>query len=135
MPRPTPRCRCDTGRKRSRCCGPILAGRLAKTPLELMRSRYTAYALGDVDHIIETTARDGPHWREDEDAWQDAIERSMEGAVFQKLTILDAPEPVGDEGKVSFEVRVKVGGVSDVTGEHSRFVLRDGVWLYWGAQS
>ncbi|WP_454119167.1 YchJ family protein [Microbacterium lacticum] len=36
------------------CCGPILGGRPADTAEELMRSRYTAFALGDAVHLRAT---------------------------------------------------------------------------------
>ena len=37
------------------CCGPALAGAVWPTTAEaLMRSRYTAFAVGDVDHLWRT---------------------------------------------------------------------------------
>src|SRR5689334_16930629 len=37
------------------CCGPLLRGeRQAQSPEQLMRSRYSAYALGDTDHVWRT---------------------------------------------------------------------------------
>ena len=37
------------------CCGPVVSGeRQAATAEALMRSRYTAYVLGDGDHLFRT---------------------------------------------------------------------------------
>ena len=51
------RCPCGSGKPFSFCCEPALAGRKpAATAEALMRSRYTAFALGAVDYLINTTA-------------------------------------------------------------------------------
>ena len=43
------------GARLTACCGPVVSGeRLAQTAEALMRSRYTAYALGDGDHLFRT---------------------------------------------------------------------------------
>lgn len=48
-------CPCGTGTAYDACCGPLHRGaRLAATPEELMRSRYSAYALGEADHVFRT---------------------------------------------------------------------------------
>ena len=49
------RCPCGSGRALADCCRPVVAGeRLAATAEELMRSRYTAFAIGDADHLFRT---------------------------------------------------------------------------------
>lgn len=48
-------CPCGTGRPFLACCGPLLdRTRQAGTAEELMRSRYTAFAVGDVHHLART---------------------------------------------------------------------------------
>ncbi|KQT94852.1 zinc chelation protein SecC [Marmoricola sp. Leaf446] len=48
-------CPCGSGTTYAACCGPLhRAERQAATPEELMRSRYAAYALGEVDHVWRT---------------------------------------------------------------------------------
>ena len=51
-------CPCGTGASYDACCGPLHAqARLAETPLELMRSRYSAFAVGGrvgLDHLFRT---------------------------------------------------------------------------------
>lgn len=48
-------CPCGTGEAYDACCGPLLANLAqARTPEQLMRSRYTANARGDADHLFRT---------------------------------------------------------------------------------
>ena len=50
-------CPCGSGASLAACCGPVIAGGPARTAEALMRSRYTAYALRDLDHIERTLAQ------------------------------------------------------------------------------
>ena len=63
------RCRCHSRRAYKRCCEPLHQGRPAATPEALMRSRYTAYAMGLVDYVMDTTAAGSPHRVSDRAAW------------------------------------------------------------------
>src|SRR3546814_19877626 len=49
-------CPCGSGASLAVCCGPVIAGNPAPTAEALMRSRSTAYALRDLDHIERTQA-------------------------------------------------------------------------------
>jgi SEC-C motif-containing protein len=52
----TEKCYCKSGQNFTQCCQPILrVDKIPKTALELMRSRYTAYCLGDVNYLQATT--------------------------------------------------------------------------------
>ena len=45
-----------SGKTYAECCEPVIKGtRKAATPEELMRSRYSAYAKAEIDHIIDST--------------------------------------------------------------------------------
>ncbi|MFT4299496.1 MAG: YchJ family metal-binding protein [Aeromicrobium sp.] len=49
------RCPCTSGLPFGACCGPVLAEHPAATSAEaLMRSRFTAFALGDAAHLLRT---------------------------------------------------------------------------------
>lgn len=53
---PTTACPCGLG-DYAQCCGPLHQGlHSAATAQQLMRSRYSAFALGEVDYIVSTTA-------------------------------------------------------------------------------
>lgn len=59
-------CSCGSGMNYSDCCEPFhLGNSYPKSALELMRSRYTAYVLTNVNYIIETTS---PKYRKYYDA-------------------------------------------------------------------
>ena len=48
-------CRCGSGQLLSECCGLLHAGRHAQSAEQLMRSRYSAYVLGNIDYVVNTT--------------------------------------------------------------------------------
>lgn len=114
-------CPCGSGRGFGQCCGPILAGRDADTAEQLMRSRYTAFALGDVAHLARTWH---PATRpEDLDPGR--------GTQWLALAIVRAAGgPSDDEGVVEFRARWRAGGETGQLHEVSRFRRRRGRWVY-----
>ena len=100
------------------CCGPLLAGeRQAGTAEELMRSRYSAFVVGDGDYL----------WR----TWHPATRPesvTAHGVEWTGLTVLDVVDgAVGDqEGVVEFEAAHRDGALR----ERSRFARRGGRWMY-----
>ena len=49
-------CPCASGKTYGECCGPIISGeRAAATASELMRARYSAYAVGDVKFLYNSS--------------------------------------------------------------------------------
>ena len=48
-------CPCGSGKKYKKCCQIYHKGKIAKSALELMKSRYSAFAVGDIDYIIKTS--------------------------------------------------------------------------------
>lgn len=127
---PEPRCRCHSRRKARRCCEPFHRGTPAPTPAALMRSRFSAYALGLVDYVIATTDPDGPQWMADEAAWRSQIAAFGRGTRFRGLVIEDAPPPTADEGFVTFRAVLERDGVDVSFTERSRFTHRNGRWHY-----
>jgi SEC-C motif-containing protein len=95
-----------------------------------MRSRYAAYAKGLVDYVIATTEPGSPAADPDPAAFRRGIESFCHRTRFVGLDVLDAPEPVGDEGFVTFRAHLEQGGRPHTLEERSRFVRRDGVWRY-----
>lgn len=95
-----------------------------------MRSRYAAYAKGDVEHVMRTTHPDSPHHQADRSAWAAEIAAFTRSVRFAGLTLLDTPEPDGDEAFVSFRATLLRDGQDVGFAERSRFVRVDGAWRY-----
>jgi SEC-C motif-containing protein len=117
-----PHCPCGNKRPFDDCCGPIIAGeREADTAEALMRSRYTAYTLRDLDYLLES--------------WHPASRPATLGAADAKwigLDIRDCREGGRNDatGVVEFVARFKIGGRAHRLHEISRFARVDGRWFY-----
>lgn len=96
-----------------------------------MRSRYSAYAVGNVGHLMRTTHPEGPHHQADARAWGDSLRRYCEAVEFTGLEVHSAGA-AGSEGRVAFTARYVHAGVAGQIDEHSRFLLVEERWLYWG---
>ncbi|BBD09151.1 SEC-C motif domain-containing protein [Desulfovibrio ferrophilus] len=49
-------CPCGSGKEYTACCEPIINGTPAPTAEALMRSRYSAYVVGNIDYIQTSLA-------------------------------------------------------------------------------
>ncbi|MDP1897966.1 MAG: YchJ family metal-binding protein [Sulfurimicrobium sp.] len=121
-------CPCGSGRELTDCCGPIVDGAPAPTPEALMRSRYSAFVLGKLDHIDRTHA---PEIRADFNRAE--AERTVAEVEWLGLDIRQASED-GDSGSVEFGIRFRRDGQDLVQHEVSSFRRVDGEWLYEGGQ-
>ena len=117
-------CPCGSGREHDDCCGPIIAGTPAATPEALMRSRYTAYVRGELDHLERTNA---PEIRADFNRAE--AERNVAEVEWLGLDVRRA-EAAEDTGTVEFAIRFRRDGQELVHRERSRFRRDDGVWYY-----
>ena len=116
-------CPCGSGAAYGSCCGPLHRGETqARTAEALMRSRYSAYAVGDLDHVFRTWH---PRTRPDDLA-------PTPGLTWTGLEILDtqAGEEHDDEGVVEFRASFTTPAGQDALHERSRFVRRAGRWVY-----
>lgn len=123
VPLPRMTCPCGTGTAYDACCGRLHRGAAqAATAEELMRSRYAAYAVGDLDHVFRTWH---PRTRPDDLALDP-------GLTWTGLEIVDvvAGGPDDDEGVVEFRARFSTGGTESGLHERSRFQRRGGRWIY-----
>ena len=98
----------------------------AATAEQLMRSRYSAFAVGDAVYLARTWH---PSTRPD-DVGVDPQVR------WVRLDVLDVDRGgfLDDEGVVEFEARYRLGVERGVLHERSRFVRLDGRWAYVDAQ-
>lgn len=121
-------CPCGSGRELEDCCGPIVAGAPAPTPEALMRSRYTAFVQGKIDHIDRTHA---PEIRADFNRAE--AERTAAEVEWLGLDVRQASEN-GDTGSVEFAIRFRRGGQELAQHEVASFRREGGHWLYEGGK-
>ncbi len=95
-----------------------------------MRSRYTAYAVGQVAYLMQTTHPAGPHYQPDLSRWQTELERFCRSTRFAGLTILSTEAGDPDTGWVTFTATLFQGQQDASFTERSLFKRVDGKWLY-----
>ncbi|MCW2857516.1 MAG: uncharacterized protein JWR52_3131 [Marmoricola sp.] len=85
-----------------------------------MRSRYTAYVLGDLDHLFRT-------WHP---RTRPADLAPDEGLIWTGLEVLGVEEHDADRGEVTFRAHWAWSGQTGALHERSTFVRRTGRWVY-----
>ena len=119
-------CPCDRDATYAACCRPLLHGREAETAEQLMRSRYTAFAVGDLAHVFRTW-----HPRTRPRDLTLPTDRSWTG--LRVLSTRDGGS--GDEtGTVEFAATYETRSGTAVQHEVSRFGRRARRWVYLEAQ-
>lgn len=118
-------CPCHSGKKYKQCCAPYHKGILPATALLLMRTRYSAYALGLADYLMTTTHPDNPDFTPDTAEWKKEILEFCRTTRFLELKIIDFIDGES-EAFVTFEAILDHGSIK----EKSRFLKAGGRWLY-----
>ena len=109
-------CPCGSGKKYKKCCRVYHNGEICNTSLLLMKSRFSAFAVGDIDYIIKTSTFQNDY---------DDLKSFSDSCIFEKLTILDYTEST-----VTFRATVTCDGVDNSFTEKSKFIKTDGRWYY-----
>ena len=122
---PNTTCPCHSGEKYKKCCQPYHKGMLPSNALKLMRSRYSAYALGLIEYIMATTHPNNPDATIALSDWQRSITEFSKTTQFIGLKILEFVDGE-DESFVTFEAQFNHGSMK----EKSRFLKINGKWLY-----
>jgi len=115
-------CFCCSGKTFADCCQPIVTLKMeASTAEELMRSRYTAYALINAAYIINTTHPKTRHFHSKKAILQWAKENT-----WQRLEVISS-----EESRVVFKAHFmdRDGNVC-VHYEDSLFEMLGGKWYY-----
>ena len=121
-------CPCGKGETLEECCGPYLKGIARPDTAEaLMRSRYTAYATGDIDYIIDSHDPDrrGEVDRKNTELWSKQSE-------WVGLEILETDKGGADDdvGTVEFVARYKIKGVKVEHRERALFRKHGSRWVF-----
>jgi SEC-C motif-containing protein len=126
-------CPCGSGAALTACCKPFIDG-TAKAPTaeSLMRSRYTAYTLQDIDYLESTL-----HGAELRDFDKDATAKWARDSTWLGLEIVNTSAGSSDDkdGTVEFKARYERDGVVQEHHEVSLFRKVDGRWLYSGGKA
>ncbi len=125
MSRPCP---CTSKKPYDRCCGPFIEGAQAPATAEqLMRSRFSAYALGKVDYLIATrsAAKRGEENREELATYCKSVQ-----CVGLKIVAKLKGGPEDTEGVVTFHASLQANGRRSLHIETSTFAREDGKWVY-----
>lgn len=120
-------CPCGSKTVESACCGPIIAGAAAPTAVALMRSRYTAYVRGAIDHVVatHTAASRGQLDVEAATRWsRDTVWLGLE------IRATERGGPDDTAGIVEFIARGTTNNVPFAQHERSRFERIDSRWYY-----
>jgi len=116
-------CPCGSGGRYASCCGPVIDGiRAAVTAEDLMRSRFTAFAIGDEAHLARTWAtptRPRRIYVNPDRQWT-------------ALEVLDtrAGRGLDSTGEVEFRATFVDADGPDELHERSTFTRENGRWVY-----
>lgn len=124
------KCPCHSKKTYEECCAPFHnLIKLPTTAEQLMRSRFSAYALGKVEYIIKTTH---PKHKDQLIALaqrKKQIEAFCKSTQFENLTILETEKSL-PYSYVTFHAQLSQGGQDVSFTEKSRFEKLDGKWFY-----
>jgi len=109
-------CPCGSGKKYKKCCQIFHKGSYPKDVLTLMKSRYSAFAVGDVKYIIKTATNQNDY---------DDLKSFSDSCEFKKLEILEYSDDT-----VTFKATIFCDKVDNSFTEKSKFIKVDGFWKY-----
>ncbi len=123
------KCPCKSDKTYENCCKPYHDGKKPETAEKLMRSRYSAYALGKTDYIIKTTHPMNKSFKKDIKEWKKEINHFIKNTDFKGLEIL---EEIDDNNisTVTFVAYLKSHGKDASFKEKSYFEKIGEDWLY-----
>jgi len=122
-------CPCGSQKKFKNCCRVFHCGEKPNTALELMKSRYAAFAASDSQYIINTTHRDNPDYTNDIQKWENDIHDFFDHTDFKNLEIIDFVDGE-NESYVTFKATLFQGAIDSSFTEKSKFIKVNDIWLY-----
>lgn len=123
------KCYCCSNQEFENCCEPFIKG-IAKplTAEELMRSRYSAYAIGQVEYILRSTHSSNRKLYD-----RQTIENWAKSSVWQKLEVVstDGGAAKDKKGTVEFKAYfLDAARQSQIHHELSNFAKELGKWFF-----
>ncbi len=125
-------CVCGIGESTETHCLPLIKGeKFPDTAEALMRARYSAYVLGEIDYVLATHT---PEAAEDVDRKSTELWSKQSKWLGLEVTATDKGGPEDSEGTVEFVARYKLRNVTVEHRERAHFEKRDGKWLFSEAE-
>jgi SEC-C motif-containing protein len=121
-------CPCGSKLQYSQCCEPVIKGeQLATTAQQLMRSRYSAYAMKELDHIYQSTH---PSKRDNYD--EKGTRNWSEKSQWEGLEIIStkAGEENDTTGTVEFIAHFTYRNNKQYHHESADFIKEEGKWYF-----
>ena len=123
-------CPCGSNKSYADCCGkPHKNLSTATTAEQLMRSRYSAFVLGNGNYLMDSHHSSTRPIKE-----KKSIEAWAKSVSWIRLEILDKEKGgINDQrGTVTFNAYFFENGKVEVIHEKSDFVKENGLWMYLG---
>lgn len=111
-------CPCSPDSLYENCCKPLHNGAVASSPEQLMRSRFSAFALNLAGYLAQT--------------WHPSTRPEVElsdNPAWVQLQIIEAVQQ-GNKGMVHFRAFYKTDNELGMMEEKSNFVREQGQWFY-----
>jgi len=115
------KCPCGSELKYKKCCKTYHDGRIPKDALLLMKSRYSAYALGQSKYIIKT------NYKNSDDI--ENIKEFSKNSTFKKLKIIEFIDS-DEKAFVTFKATIFLYGNDSSFTEKSTFIKENEKWFY-----
>ncbi|MFI4919100.1 MAG: YchJ family protein [Legionellales bacterium] len=121
-------CPCNAQKNYLFCCEPFITGKQnPETPEALMRSRYAAYTMANIDYIKETMRGNALTGFQELDA-----QRWAKKVNWIQLKVLKSVMENSSTGYVEFVARFVDGSRLKSIHEKSDFICEQGRWYYTG---
>ena len=121
-------CYCGSQQSYEECCGQFISGRLkSETPEQLMRSRYSAFCIKDIEYLISTHH---PSRREVNE--REILAQTIHDSQWLGLKILKTDKSLINQGAgyVEFVAFYKNREIEQLH-ENSKFIYENVQWYYF----
>lgn len=121
-------CPCGTEKNYNECCEPIIKGtKKAPTAESLMRSRYTAFAKGELDHVEKSH-----HSSTRAELDMESVRSWATNSEWLGLEIRETDKGLEKDttGKVEFKCKFIFNGAEQTHHELSTFTKENGEWFF-----
>ena len=126
-------CPCGSKKKYKKCCKIFHDGKIPNTALELMKSRYCAYSVGNSKYIMNTTHVLNCDYSENKNTWEKHIKQFMTDTSFNSLEIIEFIDGL-TESYVTFKANIEINNIDSSFVEKSKFVKEKSRWFYLSAE-